>query len=78
MTIVHPANHRHYKGTRYLQEAVQTLRQEGLPVELVLVEGMPLTEARRTYERADVVATDFLIGGYALAGADARLTAGPR
>ena len=67
VTIVHPANHRHFKGTRYLEKAVATLREEGLPVELVLVEGMPLSEARETYERADVFATDFLIGGYALA-----------
>lgn len=67
VTVVHPANHRHYKGTRYLEEAVAELQSEGLPVELVLVEGVPLNEARRTYERADILATDFLIGGYALA-----------
>lgn len=67
VTIVHPANHRHYKGTKYLEAAVSELRREGLPVELVLVEGMPLSAARKSYERADIFATDFLIGGYALA-----------
>jgi glycosyltransferase involved in cell wall biosynthesis len=67
VTIVHPSNHRHYKGTRYLEQAVAELQAEGLAVELVLVEGMPLEEARRIYERADVIATDFVIGGYALA-----------
>lgn len=67
VTVVHPANHRHYKGTRYLEQAVAALRREGHPVELVLVEGMPSSEARKVYERADVFATDFLIGGYALA-----------
>ena len=36
-------------------------------VELVLVERMILHEARVVYEQADIVATDFLIGGYALA-----------
>ena len=36
-------------------------------MELVLVEGMPLSAARKSYERADIFATDFLIGGYALA-----------
>lgn len=66
VTVVHAANHRHYKGTRYVIEAVERLQAEGLPVELVLVEGMANAEARSLYERADIIASDFLIGGYAL------------
>jgi glycosyltransferase involved in cell wall biosynthesis len=66
VTVVHSPNHRHYKGTRFLIEAVDSLRAEGLPVELVLIEGMPNDVARRTYERADVVADQFLVGAYAL------------
>jgi glycosyltransferase involved in cell wall biosynthesis len=66
VTVVHSPNHRHYKGTRFLVEAVEQLREEGLPVELVLVEGMPNDVARQTYERADVIADQFLIGAYAL------------
>ena len=64
--VVHAPNHRHYKGTHHLERAVEQLRAEGLPVELVLVEGKPNAEARREYERADVVADQFLIGAYAL------------
>jgi glycosyltransferase involved in cell wall biosynthesis len=63
--VVHAANHRHYKGTRFLVEAVERLRAEGLAVELEVVEGRPRTEARRTYETAHIAAADFLIGGYA-------------
>ena len=66
MTVVHAPNHRELKGTRYLVEAVETLRAEGLPVELRLVEGLPGREARETYRRADIVADQFLIGAYAL------------
>jgi glycosyltransferase involved in cell wall biosynthesis len=66
VTVVHAPNHRHYKGTRYLEEAVAALQAEGLPVELVLVEGLPNDEARRIFERADVIADQFLIGAYAL------------
>jgi glycosyltransferase involved in cell wall biosynthesis len=66
VTVVHAANHRHYKGTRFVIQAVDDLRREGLPIELVLVEGVPNAEARKIYERADVIASDFLIGGYAL------------
>ena len=66
LTVVHSPNHPHYKGTRYLIEAVEELEREGLPIELVLVQGMPTDEARATYERADVIADQFLIGAYAL------------
>ena len=65
VTIVHASNHRHYKGTRFLVAAVEALREESLPVELVIVERTPREEARRIYERADVIAADFLLGGYA-------------
>ena len=72
VTIVHPANHRHYKGTRFLERRRRpACRPKGLPVELVLVEGLPNEEARAIYERADIVASDLLIGGYALAAIEA-------
>jgi len=64
--VVHAPNHRHYKGTAYLEAAVDQLRAEGLPVELVMVEGLPIDQARLIYERADIVADQFLIGAYAL------------
>ena len=66
LTVVHSPNHPHYKGTRYLVDAVEQWRGEGLPIELVLVQGMPTDEARAIYERADVIADQFLIGAYAL------------
>ena len=66
VTVVHAPNHPHYKGTRYLQRAVEELQAEGLPVELVLVQGMPNDEAREVFRRADVIADQFLIGAYAL------------
>jgi glycosyltransferase involved in cell wall biosynthesis len=66
VTVVHSPNHRHYKGTRYLLEAVETLQREGLPIELILVEKMPNEEAREVYRRSDLIADQFLIGAYAL------------
>jgi glycosyltransferase involved in cell wall biosynthesis len=64
--VVHAPNHPHYKGTRYLEAAVSALREEGLAVELVLVQGRPNEDARREYERADILADQFLLGAYAL------------
>jgi hypothetical protein len=66
VTVVHAPNHRMYKGTRFLVEVVDRLRAEGLAVELELVEGRRLDEARKAYERADIIADQFLIGAYAL------------
>jgi hypothetical protein len=66
VTVVHASNHRALKGTEFLVDAVERLQAEGLPVELELLEGVPRDEARRTYERADVIADQFLIGAYAL------------
>lgn len=66
VTVVHAPNHRHYKGTRFLGAAIEQLQAEGLPVELVLVEGMTNDEAREVFSRADVVADQFLLGAYGL------------
>lgn len=63
--VLHAPNHPHYKGTRYVEAAVATLRSEGEPVELVLVQGVPGDQVRRVYEQADVVVDQLLIGAYA-------------
>jgi hypothetical protein len=60
--IVHAPNHRHFKGTSYLLEAVERLQADGLPVELVLVEGMPNDEALKLYRSADIVFDQCLVG----------------
>jgi glycosyltransferase involved in cell wall biosynthesis len=71
VTIVHSSNHRHYKGTRFIEQAVAELQDEGLSVELVVVEGVSNEEAKRMYERADLIAGDLLIGGYSYFGVEA-------
>jgi hypothetical protein len=63
--IVHAPNHPHYKGTRFVVDAVERLRADGERVELVLVQGVRSDEARRLYERAHVVVDQLLIGAYA-------------
>jgi hypothetical protein len=60
--VVHASNHRMFKGTRFLEQAVAELRAEGLPLELDIVEGVPNAEARRRYAAADIIAEQFLIG----------------
>ena len=64
--VVHATNHRRYKGTRFLISAIDELRSEGYPVELILVERMQNREARAIYEQADIIADQFIGGAYAL------------
>ncbi len=60
--IVHAPNHRAFKGTRYLEAAVARLRDRGIPVELVLVEGVQNDKALEIYRGADLVFDQCLIG----------------
>lgn len=63
--VVHAPTHRAVKGTRFVLDAVERLRREqGLDVELVLVEGMAREDARTLYARADLVIDQLLAGFY--------------
>lgn len=62
MRVVHAANHRFFKGTKRLVQAVHTLKAEGLSVELTLVEGLDNDRAMQIYRSADVIFDQCLIG----------------
>jgi glycosyltransferase involved in cell wall biosynthesis len=64
--IVHAPNHRHVKGTEYLIDAVDRLRDRGFPFELRLIEGVPRHEALRMYAGADIVADQFIMGAFGI------------
>jgi glycosyltransferase involved in cell wall biosynthesis len=66
LRVVHATNHRKYKGTHFLVDAVAELKADGHPVELVLVEKMKTAEAKAIYQSADIIADQFIGGAYAL------------
>lgn len=66
--IIHTPNHRGFKGTEFLVDAVERLRREGLQIDLVLLEGISNDEVRREMQQADVLAEQFIGIGYALSG----------
>jgi glycosyltransferase involved in cell wall biosynthesis len=68
LRIVHATNHRLFKGTRYLIEAVNALRSEGVPIELVLVEQIPNAAALELYRSADVIFDNCLMGSFGYLG----------
>lgn len=62
--VLHAPSHRGAKGTRYIVEAISRLKSEGVPLEFVLVENLSNADARKLYERADLVVDQLLVGWY--------------
>lgn len=60
--VAHAPTNRAIKGTRYVIDAVEKLKDEGYKVELILVEGISNQEAKRIYEEADIIVDQLLIG----------------
>jgi glycosyltransferase involved in cell wall biosynthesis len=77
LRLVHAPSDRGRKGTEAIVEAVTRLRESGVPVELDLVEGRPRAEARRAYERADVVVDQLVVGWYGGVAVEAMALAKP-
>lgn len=65
--VVHTPNHRGFKGTEFLVAAVESLREEGLKIELLLMEKVPNEKVREVLRNeADIIAEQFICTGYAM------------
>jgi glycosyltransferase involved in cell wall biosynthesis len=64
VTVAHAPTNPNVKGTRFIVDAVQALRAEGLDVELDLITGVPNREALRRISGADILADQLHIGWY--------------
>jgi glycosyltransferase involved in cell wall biosynthesis len=64
LRVIHAPTHRQVKGTRFILEAVDALKQEGLAFDFELVEGLPFEEARQRYRAADILVDQVLAGWY--------------
>ena len=62
--VIHAPTCRGVKGTRFVLEAVDRLRAEGVPFRFQLVEGMTRAQARRLYEQADLAIDQLWLGWY--------------
>lgn len=60
----HAPSNRGAKGTQQIIEAVDQLKSEGVFLELILVEGLPNTEAKTIYQGLDVMIDQLHIGWY--------------
>lgn len=62
--VIHAPTHRGVKGTRYVLDAVQRLRAEGVSFRFKLVEGLTRAEARQLYDQADLLIDQLWLGWY--------------
>lgn len=62
IVVAHAPNHQLYKGTRYLLEVIEQLRHNGIKVKLDLIQKMTNAEAIEHYQKADIIADQFIIG----------------
>ena len=66
--VIHTPNHTGFKGTEFLIHAVAQLKQEGLLVDLILLERVQNEKVRELMQTADILAEQFIATGYALSG----------
>lgn len=62
--IAHAPTMRRKKGTEFVEQSVQELKEEGLPVELVLIEKVPFHQVKSFYEQCDIGVDQVLYGWY--------------
>ena len=62
--ILHCPNHQHFKGTHFLEEAIERLKAEGVAVELRLISGVGNKVILEEMRQADIVADQFLGGTF--------------
>jgi glycosyltransferase involved in cell wall biosynthesis len=62
--VAHSPTSRKLKGTRFVIEAVESLKKRGLNMEARLIEGMNYQKALQEYISADIAVDQLLIGAY--------------
>lgn len=78
VTIAHSPNHRGFKGTEFLLEAVKRLKAEGLKIELLLLEKIKNDEVKSALAgKADIFVEQLVFDGYAMSGLEGMATGLP-
>lgn len=64
VTLLHSANHRYLKGTRFIIKAYEDLKRAGYSVKLLLIEGATIEECYELYRKGDIFVPDVITGWY--------------
>src|SRR5688500_781682 len=62
--VLHAPSDREIKGTRYLLDALERLKGEGYPLELLMLEGVPHEQVVEYCGQADIAVDQLMIGAY--------------
>ena len=69
VTIIHTPNHRGFKGTEFIIDAINKLKLEGLKINLVLLENIQNSQVQEIMlGQADILVEQLIFIGYALSG----------
>ena len=77
LLIAHAPNHTHFKGSHYLEAAIERLRSEGHMIRYAKVQGVPNAEVIRLFGEADIVADQFIGGAYGYTALEAMARSKP-
>ncbi|WP_375788900.1 glycosyltransferase [Bradyrhizobium sp. Pha-3] len=77
LVVGHFPNHGYFKGTRYLQDAIQSLQAEGHAVELLLLSGKPHNEILEAMQTIDVLVDQLISGAFGLTAVEAMASGCP-
>ena len=69
--MLHAPSRRIVKGTKYILDAVEELKSEGLKFDFKMVEGMKNSDAKELYRTADIVVDQLRIGWYGVLAVEA-------
>ena len=64
LRVLHSPNHKHFKGTAFLMEAIASLRGKGLHIQLEVTEGIKHDQLLHKIRSADVVVDQLIMHGY--------------
>jgi hypothetical protein len=64
--VLHAPNHKEIKGSRFFKLAIMRLQADGVPVELVEIQGISNEQVLALIDEADIVADQLVIGWYAM------------
>jgi glycosyltransferase involved in cell wall biosynthesis len=77
LRVAHAPNHGHFKGTDLLMHAIERLRREGQPIELVSVQGVPNKKVLELFKTSHLIADQFIAGFHGYTALEAMALARP-
>ena len=71
LVVGHFPNHGYFKGTKYLEAAIQSLQAEGHAIELLLLSGKPHHEILEVMQKIDILVDQLVSGSFGLTAVEA-------